>query len=65
MKSALPYQQAMRRSVAAIVVANLMWCGAPPAFASEAASTVSGADEEVTITSGSKRTVFEYRPVGR
>ena len=69
MKSALPYQQPPRRRTAGrlfveLVLATLL-CGAMHSAAAAESSSAAGADEEVTITTGADRTVFEYRQNGQ
>ena len=77
MKSALPYQQPPRHrtagrllvgSVLATALATLLatlLCGAMRSAAAAESSSAAGADEEVTITTGADRTVFEYRQNGQ
>ena len=68
----LPYQQGIQRRIMRVAFIALTACSfaamsglAPRCFASDAQGVSAGVDEEVTITEGANRTVFEYRQNGQ
>ena len=53
------------RRIARAICCSVCFAIAPLAFASDAGGVSAGIDEEVTITEGTNRTVFEYRQNGQ